>query len=61
MGDGDEQILSEIERMRARNNVLHVGIVRIALEARPAETKALLREIRENDIAISEWTGELAR
>lgn len=61
MDDDNERILKDIERKRARNNVAHVGIIRIALEARPEETKALLLEISDNDAEITRRTRELAQ
>ncbi len=52
--------LSYIEEKRATNNALWVGILRLALEHAPEETRALLKKIRTNDLMISDATGMIA-
>lgn len=49
-----------IQMVRANNNVHWLGILRLALKHAPKETKALLREIRLNDIRVSEATGKIS-
>ena len=49
-----------IQMVRANNNRHWMDILRLALKHAPDEAKAILREIRANDIRISEATGELA-
>lgn len=55
------QELTAIKDVRAKNNDLWMEILRIALEARPQETKNVLRQIKNNDKEISRNAGELIR
>lgn len=52
--------LDYIQTVRARNNEHWVGILRIALEHAPDQTKALLKSIRANDELVSEACGKIA-
>jgi|GraSoiStandDraft_47_1057283.scaffolds.fasta_scaffold4651602_1 hypothetical protein len=54
------RLLDEIEEARARNNVVWMDIVRLAMLARPEVTKTLLLKINENDKFISEKLGQIA-
>lgn len=56
----DQQILDAIQEIRAKNNVLHVGIQRIALESAPDRTRTLLRQIVDNDRHITDLSELLA-
>ena len=49
-----------IQAVRAGNNEHWLGILRIALEHAPEQTKALLKAIRTNDLLISKATGKIA-
>lgn len=49
-----------IERIRHKNNVLWMDILRIALERAPHEAKEILKKINENDRLISELLGTIA-
>lgn len=51
----------KIGLIRARNNDLWMKLLEIALETAPEETKAVLREINENDRRISDLLTELAK
>lgn len=55
----NDAIIDRIENVRDNNNSLWMGILRVAMERAPDETKLLLRKIRENDQKISELMGEL--
>lgn len=55
----DQEILDQIEAIRAKNNVAHVSIQRLALWAAPAETRKLLTEIIANDREISALSQQL--
>lgn len=57
----DDEILDAIQAIRARSNVLHVSVQRIALEMAPERTKELLREIIANDERITVLSKELAK
>jgi len=55
----DEDLLDEIQEIRAKNNGLWVNILRFALRSTPQKTRAALRMIRENDMKVSELTGKV--
>ena len=48
-----------IEAIRSKNNGLWMNILRIALKHAPAETQKILREVRTNDLMVSEFIAEL--
>lgn len=52
--------IAEIEWIRAKNNTLWMKLMRIALKSNPTEAKEVLRQINENDQAISKLLGSLA-
>ena len=60
MSRSPEDWVSYIEVIRSNNNALWMDILRIALKTSPQETKALLSQIRINDLRISEATGRIA-
>jgi len=43
----------EIEHIRTRNNSLWMELLKIALEYAPVKTKEVLKQINENDTAVS--------
>ena len=53
-------ILEQIKQIRTKNNDLWMEIVDLALRMAPHETKALLRDIRSNDEAVSRLNAQLA-
>ena len=53
--------IGKITSIRARNNDLWMRLLQIALEAAPDEAKEVLRQINENDRAVSGLLGELAK
>lgn len=53
--------IEKITAIRARNNDLWMRLLEIALEAAPDKTKAVLRDINENDRAVSGLLAELAK
>ena len=55
-----EDIINEISRIRAANNVLWMGLLEIALKSERDLTKDLLRQINKNDQQISALLAELA-
>lgn len=56
----NSKLVDEVEKCRSRNNKLWMAILRLALEAKPVETKSLLSEINKNDRYISDLLGKLA-
>jgi hypothetical protein len=56
----NEDLINGIQLVRHTNNVLWMDILRIALHAAPHATKMVLKQIRDNDLRISELTGKLA-
>ncbi len=57
----DSERIDAIEAIRAKNNKCWMNIMRVAMDKAPQETKALLREIQLNDLAISKLNGELGQ
>lgn len=56
----DTELLDQIEALRAKNNVAHVAMQRLALEVAPDRARALLREIVTNDRLIGHLSHELS-
>ena len=56
-----EDIINEISKMRAANNVLWMALLEIALKSERVLTKDVLRQINENDGKISALLKELAK
>lgn len=55
-----DDIVDRIEQVRTRNNIEWMTILRIALDAAPEQTKAVLKRIEENDRDIHGLLRELA-
>lgn len=53
MSDTQAEMLLEIEKIRARNNKLWMGLVRIALASSSETVTLLMDEIGRNDIQVS--------
>lgn len=53
--------IGAITAVRSRNNDLWMKLLEIAMETAPDETKAVLRQINENDRAVSGLLAELAK
>lgn len=56
----DEEIVNEIQRVRADNNKVWMDLVRLALRKAPAETKQLFNKITDNDQKVSALLRQLA-
>lgn len=52
-GRSEEDLLDHITAIRVRNNDLWMGILSIALQADPVNTKRLMRTISKNDALIA--------
>lgn len=47
--------ISNIERIRVRNNKLWMNLLRLAVEARPEKAKEIIGKIGKNDREITQW------
>jgi hypothetical protein len=56
-----EDMIGLISEGRRQNNILWMSLLEIALLHAPVETKAVLRQINQNDAAISALLAELAK
>lgn len=56
----DEELVDRIQFIRAKNNVLWMDIMRVALKYAPERTKETLKAIKDNDLEISRLTGAIA-
>ncbi len=57
----DQEIIDGITAIRMSNNLQWMKIVEIALEHAPVETRHVLRNINDNDRAISDLLKDLAQ
>lgn len=53
--------IDEMENIRKINNSLWMELLRIALESNPEKTKNVIKQIRTNDMKISEIFDELSQ
>ena len=56
----DLQIIDAIEKVRTKNNVNWMDILRLAIKHSPQEAKALVKKINKADGEISDLLGKLA-
>ena len=52
MREGDQELIDAMFRVRVRNNAPWKKIMEIALRCAPDETRAVFREITENDSTV---------
>lgn len=57
----EEKMIAQITDLRANNNVLWMRLAQLALMHAPADAKAAMRNINENDRLISGLWGRLAQ
>ena len=55
------KIINEIEKIRTKNNVNWMDVVRLAFIHAPDEAKKLMKKINEEDNKISELFEELSK
>lgn len=55
----DSEIIDEIEKIRARNNVNWMDAVRLAFELSPERARTIFKDIKECDARINELLNEL--
>lgn len=51
--------IEAIARIRARNNLLWMALLALAVESAPQKAKAILRKIQANDKKVTKWTGRI--
>jgi len=56
----DFQIIDEIEKVRTKNNVNWMDILRLAMTHAPKDAKSLVKKINKADGEISDLLGRLA-
>jgi methionyl-tRNA formyltransferase len=56
----DSEVISDIEKIRARNNVNWMDAVRLAFELAPDRARKIFKDIKECDYQINELLKELA-
>lgn len=54
-------LIDEIEKIRTRNNVNWMDLLRLAFKESPAEAKTLVRKINKDDLKISEIFTKLGK
>jgi hypothetical protein len=57
----DQEIINEIEQIRAKNNVNWMDAVRLCFELAPERAREIFKGIKDCDFKINELTEELAR
>lgn len=55
------KIIDEIQKIRTKNNVNWMDILRLAFRSNPEEAKKLVRKINDEDSRISELFSELGK
>ena len=56
----DQEIIDEIEQIRARNNVNWMDVVRMCFELALERARSLFSEIKESDRSIQQLSDQLA-
>jgi len=51
--DSNEELISKLAEIRARQNHLWMGIVRLVMKHAPGEARLLFRQIEKNDEEIT--------
>ena len=57
----DLEIIDEIEKVRSKNNINWMNILRLAIKHAPEKTKEILSKINEDDSKISNLLKELSK
>jgi hypothetical protein len=55
------KIIDEIEKIRTKNNVNWMDVLRLAFKSSPEKAKKLMKKINEEDNRISELFGKLSK
>lgn len=56
----DNDIINDIEKIRARNNVNWMDAVRLCFELAPEKARKIFKDIKDCDAKINQLTEELA-
>ena len=56
----DFEIIDEVEKIRTRNNVNWMDILRLAFREKPEEARILMGKVNEYDAKIAELLRELS-
>ena len=54
MTDSDDRLISAIQRVRAKNNILWMDVVRLAMRLARKKARAIFKKIEANDRKITE-------
>lgn len=54
------KLIKTVSEIRARNNILWMKLLKLAVEASPLKAKSILAAINENDRKISKHLGHLS-
>jgi Na+/serine symporter len=57
----DLEIIDEIEKVRSKNNINWMNILRLAIKHSPEKTKEILSKINEDDSKISNLLKQLSK
>ena len=57
----DFEIIDELERVRANNNINWMNILRLAFKNSPSEARAIISEINKKDNEISDILDRLSK
>jgi len=55
----DTDIIDKIQEIRTANNKLWMDLLRLAMKVSPDKAKDIMRQIRVNDLKVSELMGKL--
>tara|TARA_B100000886_G_C20159150_1_gene381303 strand:+ start:32 stop:223 length:192 start_codon:yes stop_codon:yes gene_type:complete len=56
----DQQIINEIEKVRSKNNINWMNILRVAFQHSPSEARKIVSKINEDDGKISKLLKKLS-
>lgn len=54
-----DEVITQITRIRGRNNRLWMSLLSLALKAKPRKAKKIIRGITRNDQEVSKWLGRI--
>lgn len=57
----DKQIINQIQKIRARNNLAWMKILKISFKYAPEESRTIFKDIVHNDSEINKLSKELAK
>ena len=57
----DQQIIDEIEKVRSKNNINWMNILRLAFKYSPVEARKIVSKINEDDGRISKLLKKLSQ